>query len=148
MAKTTLTFRFDYSEDGGTTWLESTPKTFTVRDWDLKIPNELIVEHVLDADNEIIRFWAGRITLRIKVDVPNFLKSVDTDNANWLWLQAWIRKPLKRISHDSTEKLDGTTYFQSATNAYYVEVESESEGEKVNDDWRVMELTLQVRKTI
>lgn len=148
MAKTQLTFRFDYSDDGGSTWKESTPKTFKVVDWDLKIPNEMLVEHILEADNEIVRYWAGRITLRLKVDVQNFYPTADTDNADWLWLQAWIRKPLKRISHDSTEKLDGATYFASASNAYYVEAEEGNEGDKRSAQFRYMNLVLQVTKTI
>jgi hypothetical protein len=148
MAKTQLTFRFDYSDDGGSTWKESTPVTFTVVDWDLKIVNELLVEHVLDADNKIVRYWAQRVQLRITVDVPNFTPSADSGHTDWIWLQAWKTKPLKRISHDSGETLDGANYFASATNAYYVECEPEEEGEKINADWRKMEMVLTVTETL
>ena len=144
-----LTFRFDYSEDGGTTWKESTPVTFAVVDWDVKIVNEEVVRHELEADGEVISLQENRVRLRIKVDVDNFLPAVDSSNASYLWLQKWRAKPLLRISHDAgASALDGLNLWASATNTNYVTCEPDQEAEKINASWRVVELVLTLRKKI
>lgn len=148
MAQSTLTFRFDYSEDGGATFKETTPVTFNVCDWDVKIINEGLVDHVLDADNELVSYQANRVRLRIVVDIPNFYSTVDTNNANYLWLQKWRAKPLLRISHTSGVKLDGLDLWASNTNTNYVVCEPDSEAEKINANWRKIELVLNLAKTI
>lgn len=148
MSQTRLTFQFDYSEDDGATWLESTPVTFEVRDWDVKVLNELVVEHVLEEKNKIIRLWAQRVRLLIKIDVPNFYPTVDTDNANFVWLQKWMSKPLKRISHNAGIKLDGLDYWATASNTYYVETEPENEPDKHNSNLRSFEMVLTVVETL
>lgn len=143
-----LTFRFDYSEDWGVTWKETTPVTFEVRKWDVKVPNEQLVEHILDDGNEIIRIHAPRPVLLLKLDIPNFEPAVDTDNAAYLWLQKWVAKPLLRISHDAGAKLDGLDLWASPTNTNYVVAESEQEADKHNADWRSFDLVLKLAKTI
>jgi hypothetical protein len=148
MAKKMLTFRFDYSEDGGGTWKETTPVTFSVVRWDVKILNEELVTHVLEDKNKIVSFTADRIVLSVTVDVQNFYSAVDTNNANYIWLQRWRSKPLKRISHDSGEILDGLNYWASVANTYYVECEPEQEAEKINANWRKLELVLKVAETL
>lgn len=148
MAQSTLTFRFDYSEDGGTVWKETTPVAFSVVDWDVKIVNEQIVEHVLDADNEIVSYEANRVRLRIVVDIPNFYPSVDSNNANYVWLQKWRSKPLLRVSHTTGVKLDGLDLWATNTNTNYVTCEPDAEAEKLNSNWRKLELILTLKKTI
>ena len=143
MPKNELTFTFTYSEDGGSTWLPASPPTFKVRDWDAKILNEELVTHILDDANEIVRFYAARVRLRIVVDVINFFPTVDTDHANYVWLQKWLARSgraLLRISHDSGEKLDGLSLWESATNSYYVVPQPENEADKENADWRKLEI--------
>lgn len=143
-----LTFRFDYSEDWGATWKETTPVEFVVRKWDVKVPNELLVEHILDDGNEIIRLYGSRPILLLKVDIPNFFPSVDTDNANYVWLQKWMAKPLLRISHTAGVKIDGLDLWSSPTNANYVVAEPEQEPDKHNADWRSFDLVLKLARTL
>lgn len=145
---TPFQMRFDYSEDGGTTWKETTPVLFTISNFDVRIVNENLVTHVLDEDNRIVSFSADRVMLRIVVDVPNFLPSVDTGNASYLWLQRWRSKPLLRISHDSSLKLDGLDLWASATNTNYVTAEPDQEPEKITRKWRKVELVLKLEKTL
>ncbi len=143
-----LTFRLDYSEDNGVTWLETTPVTFEVRKWDVKIPNELLVEHILDDGNEIKRFHASRVRLLLKIDVPNFYPTVDSDHATYVWLQKWTAKSPLRISFAGAAKIDGLDLWTSATNTNYVVCESELEADKHSDEWRSVDLVLDMARTL
>jgi hypothetical protein len=151
MAKTELTFQFDYSEDGGGTWKETVPVTFKVRNWDVKLPNELLVEHILDENNEIVRYFAPRVRLRLVLDVINFDSTVDSTHASYVWMQKWLARAgtaILRISHDTGETLDGINYWASSTNTYYVVPQPEQEADKINADWRKLDIVLELAETI
>lgn len=143
-----ITMRFDYSENGGTTWKETVPVEFDILKWDVRIVNEELVTHILDDGNEIVPFFADRVVLALTVDVQNFYPAVDTGNASYVWLQRWRSKPLLRISHAAGLKLDGLDYWNSATNTNYVVCEPDQEAEKINRKWRKVELVLKLARTL
>lgn len=148
--------RLQYSLDGGTTWLPASPGhvDLVAQLYSCIVIPERVIEQKFQAAGRKRVVDKGRVKLTLSFLEDQFTTTADPSNVKFLYLQAWIRRPLLRIwTHDgaaspSGVNVDSYSYFASATNTNYLIPDDGLEPEIRTSMLRSFEVVLESRDWI
>lgn len=148
--KGAIKVRLSYSTDNGATWLPASPVDLWASDYSVTVPPEKAIEQEFEEAGRIRRVMKGRIKVMLHFKEDQF-GSNDTNDANLVYVQDWLRQPLLRIwTHDGAASpagvnVDGRSYFASATNTNYVVTDEGDEPDIETDFKKTFVLNLESR---